>query len=81
MKQLKGLIDLERRCLTTREEVEHFERKTRRLADLIVSTKDMQKTAPEKVPGEDLRGVQGAGGSEGKRSFGARTKEAQADQV
>ena len=33
------------------------------------------------MSGEDLRGVQGDGGAEGKISFGARTKEAQADQV
>ena len=46
--QLKGLIELERRCLTLREEVEHLSERQEVLADLMVSKEDMQKTAPEK---------------------------------
>ena len=46
--QLKGLIELERRCLTLREEVEHLSEGLEVLTDLMVSKKDMQKAAPEK---------------------------------
>ena len=45
--QLKGLIELERRCLTLREEVEHLSERQEVLADLMVSKKDRQKVAPE----------------------------------
>ena len=40
--------ELKRRCLTLREEVEHFSEKQEVLVDLMVSKKDMQKEAPEK---------------------------------
>ena len=46
--QLKGLIELERRCLALREEVEHLGEKEEVLADVMVSKRDMQKEAPEK---------------------------------
>ena len=45
--QLKGLIELERRCLTPREEVELSSESQEVLTDLMVSEEDMQKTAPE----------------------------------
>ena len=46
--QLQGLVELERRCLTLREEVDHLNERQEVMADLMVSKKDMQKTAPEK---------------------------------
>ena len=46
--QLKDLIELERRCLTLREEVEHLSEKQEVLADLMVSKNGMHKTAPGK---------------------------------
>ena len=46
--QLKGLVVLERRCQTLREEVEHLSGKQEVLGDPTVSKKDMQKGAPEK---------------------------------
>ena len=46
--QPKGLIELERRCLTLREEVKYLDEKQQVLADLLVSKKDIQKGAPEK---------------------------------
>ena len=45
---MKGLIELERRCLTLREEVERLDEKQEVLAYLMVSKRDMQKEAPEK---------------------------------
>ena len=74
---MKGLIELERRCQTLKERVEHLSEEQEVLADLMVSKKDMQKEASR----EYLRGIQGAGGAKSKRSFSVRTKEAQADQV
>ena len=46
--QLKGLIMLERRCLTLKEEVEHLSERQEVLTDLMESNINMQKTAPEK---------------------------------
>ena len=46
--QLKGLIELERRCLVLREEVEHLSERQEVLTGLMVSKKDMRKAAPEK---------------------------------
>ena len=79
--QLKGLVELERRCLTLREELAHSERKTRRSDRSDGEQERHAEGSTREISGEDLRGVQGAGGAEGERSFGARTKEAQADQV
>ena len=45
---MKGLIELERRCQTLREEVEHLGEQQEVEADLMVSKRDMQKEAPEK---------------------------------
>ena len=46
--QLKGLIELERRCLTLREEVEHLSERQEVLTDVMESKMNMQKTAPKK---------------------------------
>ena len=40
---MKALTELERRCQTLREEVEHLSEKLQALADLMLSEKDMQK--------------------------------------
>ena len=45
--QLKGLVELERRCLTFSEEVEYSSERQEVLSDLAVSKQDMQRTAPE----------------------------------
>ena len=44
--QLKGLVVLERHCLTLREEVEHLSEGQEVLADLMEGKMNMQKTAP-----------------------------------
>ena len=66
---MKGLTELERRCPMLREEVEHLSEKQEVLAE------GHAEDSTRKVSGEDLRGVQGDGGTEGRRS-----KEAQADE-
>ena len=40
-------MELERHCLTLREEMDHLSERQEVMADLLVSKKDMQKTAPE----------------------------------
>ena len=45
--QLKGLTELERRCLTLRVEVEHLSERQEVLAVLTEGKMNMQKTAPE----------------------------------
>ena len=45
---MKGLIELESRCQTLREDVEHLGEQQEVVADLMVSKRDMQKEAPEK---------------------------------
>ena len=52
------------------------------LKDLVVSKKDMQRTAPgdcQRTIHEELK--EGVGGAEGKRIFVTRAKEAQVDKV
>ena len=44
---LKGLIELERRCLTLREEVGLLSEGQEVLTDLMVNKMDVQKTVPE----------------------------------
>ena len=72
--QLKGLVELERRCQSFRADVEYLRERQDVLKDLVVSKKDMQRTAPEDCQRKHLRGVEGVGGAEGKRSFGTRAK-------
>ena len=79
--QLQGLIELERRFLTLRQEVEHLSERQEVLADLMVSMKDMQKVAPEDFQKQIFQKFKKAGGAEDKGSAGTRTKEAQSDQV
>ena len=67
--QLKCLVELERRCQSFAADVEYLGERQEVLKDLVVSKKDMQRTAP----------VEGVGGAAGKRSFGTRAKEAQVD--
>ena len=59
--QLKGLVELERRCQSFRADVEYLCERQEVLKDLVVSKKDMQRTArlSEKI----LRGVEGVGGA------------------
>ena len=45
--QLKGLAELERRCQSFRSDVEHLCERQEVLRDLVVSKKDVQRTAPE----------------------------------
>ena len=45
--QLKGLVELERRCQSSRADVEYLCERQEGLKDLAVSKKDMQRTAPE----------------------------------
>ena len=45
--QLKGLAELERRCQSFRADVEFLCERQEVLEDLVVSKKDMQRTAPE----------------------------------
>ena len=71
--QLKGLVELERRC-QSRADVEYLCERQDVLKDLVVSKKDMQRTALEDCQRKRLRGVEGVGGAEGKRSFGTRAK-------
>ena len=45
--QLKGLVELERRCQSFRADVEYPCERQEVLEDLVVSKKDTQRTAPE----------------------------------
>ena len=58
-----------------------FERKTRSYGISDGEQEGHAEDSTRKVSVEDLRRVQGDEGAEGKRSFAAHTKEAQADQV
>ena len=71
------LVVLERECLALREEVEHWSEKQEVLATLMEGKMSMQRVALKKYPGEDLRGVEGVGGAEDKRSIGSCTMQAQ----
>ena len=73
--QLKGLVVLERLCLTLKEEVEHPSERQEVLAALVESKINMQ-TAPEKYREKIFEELK-----ELEEQTGARTKEAQADQV
>ena len=79
--QLKGLIELERRCLTLREEVDHLSECQEVMADLMVSMKDMQKTAPEMCEEKIFEEFKEMEEERAQKSFRARTKEAHADRV
>ena len=57
-------------CLWERQEV---------FKDLVVSKKDLQRTAFEDCQSKCLQGVEGVGGADGKRSFGTRAKQAQVE--
>ena len=74
----EGLVELERRCQSFRADVEYLCEREEVLKDLVVSKKDMQRTAPEDCQ-RTIRGVEGFRGTEGKRSFDTRAKEAQVD--
>ena len=47
--QLKGLMELERRCQDLMQEVELLNDKQEVLADMVVSKRDMQKEAPKNI--------------------------------
>ena len=68
--QLKGLVELERRCQSFKADVEYLCERQEVLKDLVVSMKDMQRTAPEDCQRQSYEEL------EGKRSFGTRAKEA-----
>ena len=52
--QLKGLVELERRCPSFRADVEYLRERQEVLKDLVVSKKDMQRTAPEDCHSKNL---------------------------
>ena len=58
-----------------------FKRKTRSSDRSDGEQEGHAERSTRKVSRTDLRGIQEVGGTEGKRSFGARTEEAQAGQV
>ena len=67
--QLKGLIELERRCLTLREEVEHLSERQEVLTGLMVSKNEHAVDSTRKVSGEDLRGVQAGWSNRGQKKL------------
>ena len=79
--QLKGLVELERRCQSFRADVEYLCEREEVLKDLVLSKKDMQRTAPPDCQRNIHEELKGVGGAEGKRSFGTRANEAQVDEV
>ena len=59
---LKGLVELERRCQDLMQEVELLSERQELLAGMVVSKRDMQKEAPQKVSRKGIRGIQGVRG-------------------
>ena len=79
--QLKGLVELERRCQDLMQEVELLNARQEVLAGMVMSERDVQKEAPKKYQEKVFGGIQGVRGAKGARSLGARAKEAYAYQV
>ena len=77
---LRMLTVLERRWLDLSEAVEQLSGKQELLATLMESKKSLQKTF-WKISREDLPGVEGAGGAEVKRGFGAVGTQAQVGKI
>ena len=66
--------------MALKEKVENFSERQEVLTVLMESKDKRAEDSTREVSGEDLQGVEGAGGAEHTRSAGTRTK-AQADQV
>ena len=73
--QLKGLVVLERHCLTLKEEVEHLSERQEVLTVLMESKINMQKTAPEKYQEKIFEELKELEEQRTLRSAGARAKE------
>ena len=77
--QLKGLVELERRCQSLRSDVEYLCERQEVLRDLVVSKKGVQRTAPEDCQrkiDEELKVLEE---QRAKEAFDTRAKEAQVD--
>ena len=62
--QLKGMVELERRCQGVMQEVQLISERQEVLVDTVVSKRDMQKEVPKKYQEkEGLQGIQGARGA------------------
>ena len=55
--QLKGLVELEKRCLDLMQEVELLSDRQEVLAGLVVSKRDMQKEPHQKYQAKGCRGI------------------------
>ena len=47
--------------------------------DLVISKKDVQRDSTRRLSKENLQGIEGVRGAEGKRGFGVCAEEAQVD--
>ena len=63
--QLKGLVELERRCHDLMQEVKMLSERQEVLTGTVVSKRDMHKEAHQKVSRNCFRGVQGVTGAKG----------------